>query len=142
MERLRPAYISSAPPAQYHSGAPASARGPSTAVWTPHATLDAANSPSPSSEEGEDNVTEIYQLSIVRLANAEHAELASLNASLSSNHSVVVCGGAGAALGNAAANVTGFACVPGTSMWLNVSHDVDWVRHKAKLLLLWKAGGS
>ena len=85
-------------------------------------------------------MTETYRLSIVRLANAEHAELASLNASLSSNHSVAVCGGAGAALGGAAANVTGFACVPSTSMWLNVSHDVDWVRHKAEVLLLMKAG--
>ena len=83
-------------------------------------------------------MTETYRLSIVRLANAEHAELASLSASLSSNQSVAVCGGAGAAQGDTAANVTGSACVPGVPMWLNVTHDVDWVRHIPKLLM--KAG--
>ena len=76
-------------------------------------------------------MTETYRLSIVRLANAEHAELASLNASLSSNQSIAVCGGASAALGDTAANVTGSACVPGVPMWLNVTHDVDWVRLRA-----------
>ena len=71
-------------------------------------------------------MTEIYRLSIVRLAEAEHAELACLNATLSSKHSMAVCG-AVAPLLSSAANVTGAACVPGTPMWLNVSHDVDWV---------------
>ena len=71
-------------------------------------------------------MTEIYRLSIVRLAQAEHAELAYLNATLSSNNSLVVCGAVAPLLGSAA-NVTGAACVPGTPMWLNVSHDVDWV---------------
>ena len=84
-------------------------------------------------------MTETYRLSIVRLANAEHAELASLNASLSSNHSVAVCGGDSAALGDAAANVTGSACMPGIPMWLNVSHEVDWVRHMVELPLLMEA---
>ena len=87
-------------------------------------------------------MTETYRLSIVRLANAEHAELASLNASLSSNHSIAVCGGVGAAAGDTAANVTGSACVPGIPMWLNVSHEVDWVRHRTKLLLRMEAGKS
>ena len=87
-------------------------------------------------------MTETYRLSIVRLANAEHAELASLNASLSSNHSVEVCGGAATATRDAATNVTGSACVPGVPMWLNVSHDVDWVRHKIMLLLLMYAWQS
>lgn len=128
-ERLRPAYISGAPPEKDDRSDLTPAHGPSTALWNPkpYASMAAADSPAPSSDQGEeDNMTEIYRLSIVRLAEAEHAELAYLNATLSSNHSLVICG-AVAPLLSSAANVTGATCVPGTPMWLNVSHDIDWV---------------
>ena len=132
-ERLRLAYVRGAPPAQESSMSPSPAAAPFAAVWNQHAAFSAAASPGPSSEEGEDNATEVYRLSIVRLADAEHAELAYLNASLSSNRSMVVCGAAARAAGMAphagsAANVSRAVCTPGAPMWLNVTHDVDWVR--------------
>ena len=131
-ERLRLASVRGAPPDRKSSMSPSSAHAPATALWNPHAAISAAASPGPSSEEGEDNVTEIYRLSIVRLADAEHAELAYLNASLSSNQSMVVCGAVGHAAGvtpsaRSVAAVSGAVCTPGTPMWLNVTHDVDWV---------------
>lgn len=131
-DKLRPAYITGAPPDRVDTNASSPARAPSTALWQPHAAVfPAADSPSPSAEQEEDNQTEIYRLSIVRLADAEHAELAYLNATLSSKRSMAVCGGAAAPPGSATANVSGAACVPGAPMWLNVTHDVDWVRHQA-----------
>ena len=130
-ERLRLASVRGAP-ALKSAVSSSSAHAPSTALWNPHAAFSAAASPGPSSEDFEDNVTEIYKLSIVRLANAEHAELAYLNASLSSNRSMVVCGAptrvaAMMPRASSAANVSGTVCTPGTPMWLNVTHDVDWV---------------
>lgn len=127
-EGLRLASVRGAPAVRTSSKAPAPGNGPSTALWNPHAALSAADSPGPSSEQSNDNVTEIYRLSIVRLADAEHAELAYLNATLSSKHSMMVCGAAKPSA-SSAANVTGAACTPGTPMWLNVTHDVEWVRH-------------
>lgn len=132
-ERLRLASVRGAP-ALKSTMSSSTAHAPSTALWNPHAAFSAAASPGPGSEESEDNVTEIYKLSIVRLANPEHAELAYLNASLSSNRSMVVCGAPARASAvmapraSSAANVSGTVCTPGTPMWLNVTHDVDWVR--------------
>ena len=131
-ERLRLASVRGAPPARRSSASPDSAHAPASALWNPHAAISAAASPGPSSEEGEDNATEVYRLSIVRLAEAEHAELAYLNASLSSNRSAVVCGAVAHPAGvappvSSAAAVSGAVCTPGTPMWLNVTHDVDWV---------------
>ena len=90
--------------------------------------------------------SETYWLSVVRLADPEHAQMAELNATTASHGSFRVCwdgGRAGASgssssatgtagWGEAAAEAGGGGgalpeCVPNERMWLNVSHSVDWV---------------
>jgi hypothetical protein len=100
------------------------------------------------------NRTRVYTLSIVRLADPEHAELAQLNATTADKQTLCVCGngcaspgalssrqatggggaqGSGVTGGGAQGSGDGAAagafpaCTPNSLMWLNVSHETDWV---------------
>jgi hypothetical protein len=109
--------------AAHAAGAAATVLNSSSAAMPPSAAAG-----QPSAERGQEggawaagNASEWYSLSVVRLADPEHAQMAQLNATTSARESVRVCGG------EEGKGARPAACAPNARMWLNVSAGVDWV---------------
>ncbi|KAK9917087.1 hypothetical protein WJX75_000778 [Coccomyxa subellipsoidea] len=101
-------------------GSPAAA-----APWRPSPSLHSASSPA-NTASAPANSSIVYSLSVVQLADPEHAEMTQLNATTSTKESLCVCGGScpeGIQRSGGAAG----GCMPNAPMWLNVSHKTDWV---------------